>query len=67
MMKLSLCVSLATTPLSPEQQSAAMVEVGIPTIVITVVVLLIVLGLLYLAVQRADEGELVELAAELID
>lgn len=44
-----------------------MVEGRIPTIVITVVVLLIVLGLLYLAFQREGEGELVEVAIELID
>jgi hypothetical protein len=44
-----------------------MVEVSIPTIVIAVVVLLIVLGLVYLALQREGEGELLELAIELID
>jgi len=67
MMNLSPRCPLATTPFSRERQPAPVVEVSIPTIVITVVVLLIVLGLLYLAVQRAGEGDMLELAAELVD
>lgn len=42
-----------------------MVEVTIPAIVITVLVLLVVLGLLYVALQ--SEGELLDLALELLD
>lgn len=42
-------------------------EIGLVEILIAVIVLLVVLGALYLLLQRAGEGELLELAVELID
>ena len=44
-----------------------MVEVGIPAIVITVIVLLVVLAIVYMVVQSEGEGEMLELALELLD
>lgn len=44
-----------------------MVEVTIPAIVITVLVVLIILAILYVVLQSEGDGDLLELAIELID
>lgn len=42
-------------------------EIGLVEILIAAIVLLVVLGILYVLLQSEDEGELLELAVELID
>jgi hypothetical protein len=42
-------------------------EIGLVEILIAVIVLLVVLGALYYLLQSEGEGELLELAVELID
>lgn len=42
-------------------------EIGLVEILIAVIVLLVVLGVLYYLLQSEGEGELLELAVELID
>ncbi|GAB7095899.1 hypothetical protein JCM30237_30530 [Halolamina litorea] len=42
-------------------------EIGLVEILIAAIVLLVVLGILYVLLQSEGEGELLELAVELID
>jgi hypothetical protein len=42
-------------------------EIGLVEILIAAIVLLVVLGILYYLLQREGEGEMLELALELVD